>query len=401
MKPDHLPKLSLRQRCRVAVAKFAGRAVTGVSRAFRRLIVGNQATSDRVVIVCDQFLRYGAKQAVGFGRQGFDVTLMYVDRVGNEFGGIRADRDAALAEAAREGVHLVRLDRFGIRSFPRDARRLWSLMRERKPRYAVVHWHYDPRYVVLSLFVDVIYLLHDPKPHSGDSESRMPLPVRAMIMLSAAMSFAVMLHSKRLAPDLPPFLRSLPLITVGHGADVDSEPTPVPSEKVLLLAGRLFAYKGVDTALDAFVKVRVSRPEIRLVVAGRGPMAEIVRGAEGVTLIDRHVTDDEFAELQREATLVLLPYKDATQSGVGLQAIARGIPCIVSDAGGLEDLVGDVSRALVVKPDNPSALARAIEATIDHDDELRASILLLAASKFSWTQVCRQLDEDFRSLKNA
>ena len=162
--------------------------------------------------------------------------------------------------------------------------------------------------------------------------------------------------------------------------------------------GRLFAYKGVDTALDAFDSLPDELSDATLVVAGSGPLAALARGRRNVEVREGYIADADVIAMLDEARLVLLPYKDATQSGVGLQAIARGIPCIVSRTGGLPELVQDASPSLVVPPDNPDRLADAITANIDHDERLRAAVHKHAASHFAWPVVAQRLRYELQRL---
>ena len=85
------------------------------------------------------------------------------------------------------------------------------------------------------------------------------------------------------------------------------------------------------------------------------------------------------------ASVVALPYLDASQSGVGMLALARGIPVVVTAVGGLRELVLDES--FVAEPGDPGSLAAAMLAHVDHDDELRKSVLDLAVARFSWSAV--------------
>ena len=138
--------------------------------------------------------------------------------------------------------------------------------------------------------------------------------------------------------------------------------------------------------------------DTKLIVAGKGPLASVAQGRKNVQVREGYVTDSDVEILLSEARLVLLPYKDATQSGVGMQAVSRGVPCIVSRAGGLPELVQDASCGLVVASDNPTQLAKAIAEHIDHDENLRNAIYDHAANHFAWPVVTRQLRTELQRL---
>ena len=156
---------------------------------------------------------------------------------------------------------------------------------------------------------------------------------------------------------------------------------PIPRGRRLLVFGRLVAYKGVDTALEAFGLLPAELSDVELIVAGRGPLARLGVGQRNVEVRNEYIPDSDLDSLLRDVRLVLLPYKDATQSGVGLHAVERGVPCVVTAVGGLPELVEDARSSLVVAPEDPQGLAESIAANIDHDEELREAVYEHAASE--------------------
>ena len=108
------------------------------------------------------------------------------------------------------------------------------------------------------------------------------------------------------------------------------------------------AYKGVDTLLaawaDASGDLRAnswnSWQRVRLIIAG--PVARDVTLPPlppGVELRDRRIADDEAEALFRSAAVLVLPYRDATQSALVAAAYAFGVPVIVTDVGALPEYV--------------------------------------------------------------
>jgi glycosyltransferase involved in cell wall biosynthesis len=241
-------------------------------------------------------------------------------------------------------------------------------------------------------------IVHYPRPHSGDISSIFPLPVRLIARIAELTSFCLIVHSTRLVDQIWPILGRLPIGVVPHGADMAPAPAAIPRKRSLLVFGRLFEYKGVDTALEAFRCLPQELSDAKLVVAGRGPFAALARGRRNVEVREEYIADPDLDGLLDEARLVLLPYKDATQSGVGVQAVARGVPCVVSRVGGLPELVQDSSPSLVVPPDDPRLLAEAIVEHIDHGESLRMAIYDHAVGNFAWPVVARQLCSELRRL---
>ena len=379
------------RRTRDSFGAWVGWIVHRIARRMRNVACKSfDANPENVAVVCDWFLRYAPLQAIGLRHAGLNVTLYYIDRV-DEFGGSEAERALLLERARAAGVELVPLPRRRIRSLLQHTLWLHRDLRRRRIGTIVAHAHIDPRYATLGLGLPVALFVHDPQIHSGDSLSTFPLPVRFISRLAEVTSSCIIIHSGRLRGQLRPLLRRIPLGIVPHGADMSSAPATIPTKRRLLIFGRLFAYKGVDTALEAFHTLPSALSDVELVVAGRGPLAALARNQHNVTLREEYISDSEIEALIDDSRIVLLPYKDATQSGVGLQAVARGVPCIVSRTGGLPELVQDAMDTLVVPPDDPQRLADAIVAHVDHDDQLRGLIYDNTAANFAWPIAAQKL----------
>lgn len=385
-------------RIRAALGGWTGLIVYRLAAGVRQFVVAtNKGESANVAVLCDAFLRYGSAQAIGLQQAGMNVTLYYIDRV-DEFAGSHADRAIFLDKASAAGVKLVPLPRRRIRSLFRHSLWLHRDLRRRKMATAIVQSHIDPRYATLGIALPVVLIVHDPQTHTGDTPSTFPFVVRLLPRITELTSFCLVIHSAKLLEQVRPLLRLLPICIVPHGADMAQAPAPVPSERRLLIFGRLFEYKGVDTALEAFRQLSRYMPDAKLIVAGRGPLADLARGESDVELRDEYISDSDLDDLLNSVRLVLLPYKDATQSGVGIQAVARGVPCVVSCTGGLPELVQDASPSLVVPPSDPEGLSQAIAAHVDHDSKLRRAVYDNAAASFAWPVVARHLCAELRGL---
>jgi glycosyltransferase involved in cell wall biosynthesis len=355
-----------------------------------------------IAVMCVTLLRYGASQAIGLRETGLNVTLYYVDRrrptENNE------DRTLLLGQASAAGVHLVSVPSPSTGALLKDVLWLYRDLRRRGIATAVVQSHRDARYAALGLCLRVVLMLHDPEPHSGDIDRRRALKLReklwdAIVPRAAELSSACLIvHSARLIEQVRPLLRRVPIGVVAHGADMASSPVPVPRGRRLLVFGRLLAYKGVDTALEAFGLLPPEFSDVELIVAGRGPLARLGVGQRNVEVRNEYIPDSDLDSLLRDVRLVLLPYKDATQSGVGLHAVERGVPCVVTAVGGLPELVEDARSSLVVAPEDPQGLAESIAANIDHDEELREAVYEHAARNFAWPVVAQRLRDEVNRL---
>jgi glycosyltransferase involved in cell wall biosynthesis len=148
-------------------------------------------------------------------------------------------------------------------------------------------------------------------------------------------------------------------------------------KKVILLFGTIRPYKGVDTAIKAFGTVIDAIPDAVLLIAGKTwqswkPYQLLIDrlgiGEAVETCLD-YVQSGDVYKYFESADLVVLPYERFdSQSGVGSTAVSFRKPMIVTDVGGLPDLVPD--RRWIVPPGSPDDLAHAIIACLANDNLL-------------------------------
>ena len=135
----------------------------------------------------------------------------------------------------------------------------------------------------------------------------------------------------------------------------------------LLFFGRILPYKGLGLLLDAFRTLRGRHPGLELSIIGpgdAGPYLGAVRETPGVVLDNRWVPDEEIAHILAAADLVVLPYVEASQSGLAPTALGAGVPVVTTPVGGLKEQVRHLETGVVAEAVNAEAVALAIERII-------------------------------------
>ncbi len=344
-----------------------------------------------MLLVCEWFVKYTAGLASGLVENGCEVALLTRDH-GLEFGG---DPEAMRAYV-RETVG-PQVPHWELGGRVRDVRRLPELRRLRR---ATAAWEPDVVHVQDSLTHDVrlavaggwpwrryALTVHDPEPHPGDlAPSRWATARRRYLRRHADLLFA---HSTRIEAELRRLgdVRGAAVV-VPHGLS-PLPPAPLPHRASLLFFGRIAAYKGLDTLLEAMPLVWDRLPDVTLTVAGDGTLPELPALHDSrVELRHEYVPEEALRELFGDASLVVLPYRQASQSGVGSEAKRFGRPLVVTDVGGLPELV-DASCGRLVAPEDPPALAAAILEVLDTPglvEQLAAGAAASAAAA-SWPAV--------------
>ncbi|MBE0655020.1 MAG: glycosyltransferase [Bacteroidales bacterium] len=167
--------------------------------------------------------------------------------------------------------------------------------------------------------------------------------------------------------------------------------------KYLLFFGLVRKYKGLDILLHALPLVKFQN--WRLIVAGefyenREYYDEIIDkyNLEGkLTIYDKYIPDHEVGALFSIADLVVQPYRTATQSGVTQISYYFGVPMIVTNVGGLPEIIDHGKTGYVVPPE-PHWIAKAIDEFFSKTDQEKMRKAVLEKKKeYSWESFARRM----------
>lgn len=140
-----------------------------------------------------------------------------------------------------------------------------------------------------------------------------------------------------------------------------------PQNRYALFFGFIRAYKGLDLLLEAFADERLQQSNVKLLVAGEfygdpEPYLQKIKELkieDSVILYNDYIPDTEVNRFFSVADIVAQPYKTATQSGVTQIAFHFEKPMLVTNVGGLPEIVPDGKIGYVVEPD-PKPIADAL-----------------------------------------
>ena len=165
--------------------------------------------------------------------------------------------------------------------------------------------------------------------------------------------------------------------------DVDREEllasyeVPYDGERIVLFAGKLTNFKGVDTLLRAVARYEDEHPDVITLLAGSGEERENLDALKEELGLQRtyflgHQLQDDLRNLYNIADIFTMPSRREPFGLVALEAMACGLPVVATNQGGLAEFVTDEVGALV-DVDDDEALAEAIIAELDRvsDDPQR------------------------------
>jgi len=137
---------------------------------------------------------------------------------------------------------------------------------------------------------------------------------------------------------------------------------PNPEEKLVIYVGRMVREKGLEELLYAIPHVLYHHPQTRFVLAGKGPMLDYLRNKTyELGIADRvhlpgFISDELRQTLTEEAYCTVIPSLYEPFGIVALEAMSVGTPVIVSDTGGLSEIVDHGRNGLKVYPGNVESL---------------------------------------------
>jgi glycosyltransferase involved in cell wall biosynthesis len=174
----------------------------------------------------------------------------------------------------------------------------------------------------------------------------------------------------------------------------------------ILFFGFIREYKGLDLLIKAFSDLRLRNRKLKLIVAGEfyeddAPYRSLIKEhnlENEIIFFDRFIKDEEVSLFFSVADLIVQPYKSATQSGVTQIAFHYEKPMLVTDVGGLREIVTDGKCGYVVKPE-AEAIASAL---VDYFDNNRKAIFSEGVKKekekFAWDKMTASLIEVYNKL---
>ncbi len=234
----------------------------------------------------------------------------------------------------------------------------------------VVHYQHGHMYFNLALprlrKYPLVVTIHDAKQHVGDKESK--LTPQAIMDFGYRRADHVIVHGRSLISTVTDDLRIpaskihlIPHIAIGEQSSAVENRD---DGRTILFFGRIWEYKGLEYLIRAEPKVSVEFPNVRFVIAGKGDdfdhYRRMMTNPERFEIHNDWISDEKRAELFASSSVVVLPYIEASQSGVIPIAYTYHKPVIATRIGGLPDMVDHDKTGLLVPPRDADALADAI-----------------------------------------
>jgi len=252
----------------------------------------------------------------------------------------------------------------------RQLRTMRTVMREiRAFSPDVIHYQGCHLWFDLALAVwrkyPLVFTVHDFRAHPGDRLSqKTPFWLE---MLARRSADQMIVHSQHVAGLLGKELGGSRNIHRIPHIQIGSDPAPAKfeeDENLLLFFGRIWEYKGLEYLIRAEPLVSARVPQARILIAGQGEdfdrYRRMMKHPERFLVDNEYISEERAQEYFERASVVVLPYIEASQSGVIPLAYSAGKPVVATDVGGLPEMVEHGRTGLLVPPRDASQLADAV-----------------------------------------
>ena len=181
----------------------------------------------------------------------------------------------------------------------------------------------------------------------------------------------------------------------------------LPGQPIVYYVGRIVPEKGLSVLIDAAPRVLSEWPGVRFVLAGGGDYANELReqalrlGVSANVLLPGRISDDVRDKLYMVAGCAAFPSLYEPFGIVALEAMAARCPVVVSDVGGLSEVVEHGVTGIKVKPDDPDSLASGILDTLKHPKETARRVQnadRLVRKQYNWRHIARMTIDVYRTV---
>ncbi len=181
----------------------------------------------------------------------------------------------------------------------------------------------------------------------------------------------------------------------------------LPSEQIVFSVGRVVQEKGLHVLVRAMPLILAQQPTTKVVVAGKGPELDSLRSlawsldvGEKV-LFTGFIADEDRDRLFKIADCAVFPSLYEPFGIVALEAMAAKCPVVVTEVGGLADVVKHAETGIIVYPDDPASLAWGIVHTLQHPEWAAARVenaYRVVHEEYNWDRIARMTAGIYRQI---
>ncbi|MCK4351990.1 glycosyltransferase family 4 protein [candidate division WOR-3 bacterium] len=255
--------------------------------------------------------------------------------------------------------------------------------------------------VLLSFFKKYAFVttIHDPETHSGEEAFYYNLTTKFLQRYSDRIIAQGKASKNCLINKFGVKVQDIDIIPLGASSFFTKwkKENIIEEKNTVLFFGRIWKYKGLEYLIKAEPIISAEIPDFKIIIAGRGEnfkkYKNIMVNRERFIVVNRYIPNENVAELFQKASLVVLPYIEATQSAIISIAYAFKKPVVVTNVGSLPEYVDDGITGCIVPPRNSDKLAGAIIRLLKNNSarkKIGENGYKKMLKEFSWERIAKK-----------
>ena len=243
----------------------------------------------------------------------------------------------------------------------------------------------------------MVLTCHDPNPHPGERNSLILKLFKLSTLCQLKKVDRIIVHGNNMVDELKKQnISSKKIDVIPHGDYqffTNYSPSSSSTDNSILFFGRIKLYKGIEYLIQAELLISQVLTDYKIVIAGEGDLSRYSKYLEHnkkFEIINRYIEDSEVSYFFTKCKVVVLPYIEASQSGIIPIAYAFKKPVVATNVGSLPEVVEEGLTGYLVQPKNPNALAEAI-IKLFKDDNLSERIgengYLKMKNELAWNKI--------------
>lgn len=255
----------------------------------------------------------------------------------------------------------------------------------------------------------IVTTVHDPKLHLGEER----LHAKFIAQVTRRYTTQTIVHGEELKKIMTKESRAeketIHVIPLGdfsfykkwEGKDIQE------IDNTILFFGRIWPYKGLDYLIKAQPLITKEIPEAKIVIAGKGEdfkkYENLMTNRDAFIVYNQFIPNEMVAELFQKASIVVLPYVEATQSGIISIAYAFKKPVVATNVGSIPEVVDDGKTGYLVPPENTEKLAETIIKLLQNKEERKKmgeNAYEKMKKEMSWDEIAKKTIKVYKKAIN-
>jgi glycogen(starch) synthase len=327
-------------------------------------------------------------------------------------------------------VHRVRLNNVSWSSFIEWVMQLNFAMLEcavgllRQKKFDIIHAHdwlvaYAAKVLKNSFSIPLISTIHATESGRNNGiHTDMQRDISSIEKMLSEQSDRLIVNSKYMKDEISSIfdISKDKISIVRNGADLnkfdivnaDAEfrnNYAAPNEKIVFFVGRLVNEKGVHILIDAIPQILGKNNNVKFVIAGRGPcLNNLIDQSRNLNVYNKvyftgFVCEEVLLKLYKCSNIAVFPSTYEPFGIVALEGMVAGIPVVVSDTGGLREIVNHRENGMRFYSGNSNSLADCILELLENEElskQITGNALEIVHRLYNWNNITKKLLQEYK-----